>query len=100
MPDDIYDTSLDNIYRRRLALDELIANQISMKMLKSKISKTKNKPFINESKLVSEFYKLIPFKLTQNQEEVINEIKSDINSNSTMIRMQFNCKEMLVQEKQ
>ena len=87
MPDDIYDTSLDNIYRKRLALDELIANQISMKMLKSKISKTKNKPFINESKLVSEFYKLIPFKLTQNQEEVINEIKSDINSNTTMIRM-------------
>ena len=87
MPDDIYDTSLDNIYRKRLALDELLANQISMKMLKSKISKTKNKPVINESKLVSEFYKLIPFKLTQNQEEVINEIKSDINSNTTMIRM-------------
>ena len=67
-----------------------------MKMLKSKTSKTKNKPVINESKLVSEFYKLILFKLTQNQEEVINEIKS-INSNTTMIRI---CKEMLVQEKQ
>ena len=87
VPDDIYDNDLNNIYRRRLALDELIANQISMKMLKNKISKNKNNPVINESKLITEFYKSIPFKLTQNQEEVINEIKNDISSKTTMIRM-------------
>ena len=38
-PKNIYDTQIDSIYRRRLALDELIANQISMLLIKQKILK-------------------------------------------------------------
>ena len=36
---------------------------------------------------IKDFYKILPFQLTQNQEKVINEIKEDINTNSTMVRM-------------
>ena len=86
-PDDISNNQLDSIFRKRLALDELIANQLSMLMLKNKISKVKIKSSEINSKLVMDFYKIIPFQLTQNQEKVINEIKEDIITNSTMVRM-------------
>ena len=86
-PDDISHNKLDSIYRKRLALDELIANQISMLMLKNKISKVKIKNSETISKLVIDFYKIIPFQLTQNQKKVINEIKDDINTDITMVRM-------------
>ena len=41
-PNKMSDTELISNYRRRLALDELIANQISMLLIKSKISKVKS----------------------------------------------------------
>ncbi|MDC1087613.1 DEAD/DEAH box helicase, partial [Alphaproteobacteria bacterium] len=53
----------------------------------NKISKVKIKNSETSSKLVVDFYKIIPFQLTQNQKKVINEIKDDINTDSTMVRM-------------
>jgi ATP-dependent DNA helicase RecG len=82
------DTELISNYRRRLALDELIANQISMLLIKSKISKVKtNKNIEKHDNIIEKLYNILPFKLTKNQNEVVNEILSDLHSNSTMIRM-------------
>ena len=88
LPQNISDTHVDSIFRKRLALDELVANQISMLIIKKKISKKNeiNKQNINFD-LVDKFYKCLPFTLTNNQEKVINEISHDIKSNDTMIRM-------------
>jgi len=87
-PENISDANLESIYRKRLALDELIVNQISMLIIKDKISKVKNKNLlqINSNKL-DVFFQNLPFKLTKNQDEVINEIKNDIHNEKTMVRM-------------
>ena len=46
-PENNDDLNLNSIFRKRLALDELIANQISMLLIKNKISKVKEiKQFI------------------------------------------------------
>ena len=87
LPENISDTNLNSVYRKRLALDELIANQISMSLLKNKISKLQNKNILKNSNLVNDFYKIIPFQLTENQEKAINEIKTDLFAKNTMIRM-------------
>ena len=87
-PDNIFDINIESIYRKRLAIDELIVNQISMLIIKDKISKVKNKNLrqINSNKL-DVFFQNLPFKLTKNQVEVINEIKNDIHNEKTMVRM-------------
>ena len=87
-PKNIYDTQIDSIYRRRLALDELIANQISMLLIKQKILK-KNPSKIKtiNYNLVQQFLETLPFQLTDDQKHVVKEITHDIKSNQTMIRM-------------
>ena len=87
-PDSMSDTELSSSYRKRLALDELIANQISMLLIKSKISKvnTYKKPDVNKD-ILEKLYDVLPFSLTDNQNVVVKEILSDLHSNQTMIRM-------------
>ena len=87
-PENNDDLNLNSIFRKRLALDELIANQISMLLIKNKISKIKEiKKCYSNSELIENFYSNLPFELTGNQIKVINEIKEDIHSNKTMVRM-------------
>ena len=87
-PENISDVNIESIYRKRLALDELIVNQISMLIIKDKISKVKNKNLLQiNSKKLDVFFQNLSFKLTKNQAEVINEIKNDIHHEKTMIRM-------------
>ena len=87
-PDNMSDCETTSNYRKRLALDELTANQISMLLIKNKISKVNihrksdtNKDFLKE------LYNILPFKLTENQNVVVNEILLDLQSDRTMIRM-------------
>ena len=87
-PNKMSDIELISNYRRRLALDELIANQISMLLIKSKISKVKTiKNIEKHDNIIEKLYNILPFKLTKNQNEVVDEILSDLHSNNTMIRM-------------
>ena len=87
-PENIQDAEINNIYRKRLAFDELLANQISMLLIKNKISKINNKlQSTSNSQFVDKLYKNLPFKLTRNQNEVVNEIKKDIYDKKTMVRM-------------
>ena len=87
-PENIKDAEINNIYRKRLAFDELLANQISMLLIKNKISKINNKlQSTSDSQIVDQLYKNLPFKLTGNQNDVVNEIKKDIYDKKTMVRM-------------
>ena len=87
-PNKMSDIELISNYRKRLALDELIANQISMSLIKSKMSKVKTiKNIEKHDNILEKLYNILPFKLTKNQNEVVNEILSDLHSNNTMIRM-------------
>ena len=65
-PENNDDLNLNSIFRKRLALDELIANQISMLLIKNKISKVKEiKQFNRNSELIENFYSNLPFELTE-----------------------------------
>ena len=87
-PENNNDTNLNSVFRKRLALDELIANQISMLLLKNKISKISEVKHIDKSsKLIENFCSNLPFELTTNQKKVISEINEDIYNTKTMVRM-------------
>ena len=88
LPKYISDTHIESVYRRRLALDELVANQISMLLIKQKIIKNINfdKSIFNYD-LVTNLINSLTFILTEDQKNVINEISNDIKNKQTMVRM-------------
>ncbi len=77
----------NNIYLRRLALDEILSNLIVLSKNRKKFKdiKKKNKSF--DSILSKKIMKNLHFKLTQSQEKVITEINNDLKSNKKMFRI-------------
>ena len=85
-PKSAEDFSPENISRKRLAYDELLAWQIAVLLAKNKTAATKN--FIAPSKNLAEnFLKSLPFELTKSQLKAISEISAEINSTKKMLRL-------------
>ena len=82
-----FDNEITSESFRRLAYDEIFAHMLVMSRNRRNIRKNKKKPKnfkrIIYKKIVSE----LPFKLTQSQEKVIQEIEKDLNSKYRMFRI-------------
>ncbi len=81
------DNFQNNIYYRRLALDEIVSNLIVLSRNRKRLKKNKkdNKIFTNNiSKII---VRNLDFDLTDNQKSAINEINNDLKSKSRMFRM-------------
>ena len=76
---------INNIYRRRICFDEILAEQIAIQINKSQENKCES---INGSiSLLQEFISNLPFKLTESQIKAINEIINDMKQNVPMKRL-------------
>lgn len=74
--------------RKRLIFDEVFNLQLALKVLKNKNLKKVNEfKLLNTKKLFEEFKKYLKFSLTFDQENVINECLSDLNSGLCMNRL-------------
>ena len=71
---------------QRLAFDELLANYITIQILKDKIKSEKSNIISNNS-IDRDFIKNLPFELTSDQTNAINEISNDLANNKPMIRL-------------
>ena len=76
----------ESLPRKRLIIEELLANQLALKRLKRH---TKKEPAtILANKLLKEsLIKNLPFKLTKSQTRVIEEIEMDLEKNRPMMRL-------------
>ena len=85
---EIEDTFADkNVFRRRLAFDELYAHQLAIAIIRLIDSKKKSVAFKNNNNLKNNLIKNLPFQLTKSQTKVLEEIKTDLESNTQMIRL-------------
>ena len=73
--------------RRRLAYDELLANQLSLAIVRGRMKIQKGRSLANSGKLKAKLQAIMPFKLTKAQERVIAEIESDLFSDYRMSRL-------------
>ncbi|MDA0344453.1 MAG: ATP-dependent DNA helicase RecG [Proteobacteria bacterium] len=73
-------------HRKRIGLEEIVANKISYLSIKHQ---NKNKPadIFSDELLANQIIKSLPFKLTQDQKLTYQEIKDDISSGSPMLRL-------------
>ena len=74
-------------YLRRLALDEILSNLIVLSKNRKKFKETKKDNKLFNDSLSKKILKNLSFKLTQNQEKVINEINEDLKSDKKMFRI-------------
>ncbi len=73
--------------RRRLASDELLANQLALAIMRRKMRKIKGRAYSGDGHLYKRIISYLPFQLTNAQNIVLAEISADMNSKNRMLRL-------------
>tara|TARA_R110001583_G_scaffold178786_2_gene334879 strand:+ start:102899 stop:104986 length:2088 start_codon:yes stop_codon:yes gene_type:complete len=86
-PEDDRDLLPDHAARRRLAYDELLANQLALTLIRAKMKKLGGRSIVGDGRLRQLLGKLLPFSLTGAQQRSLNEINDDMASTGRMLRL-------------
>ena len=86
-PKEIENIINNNIYRKRLAYDELLAHQLAIAIIRNSNQKKTGICIDSKTNLINDFIKYLPFKLTKSQINAWSDIKKDLASNNQMIRL-------------
>ena len=86
-PQNFDDLSPNAPARRRLAYDELLANQISLAIVRQRLKKQKGRKLIGNGSLKNKLLQILPFELTGAQKRVITEIEADMAAPYRMSRL-------------
>jgi ATP-dependent DNA helicase RecG len=73
--------------RLRLAYDELLANQLTLSLVRAKQKKMNGRAFQVRGPLYQKLLSSLPWKLTRAQQECLDDINSDMGSKSRMLRL-------------
>lgn len=86
-PRDTSDESPEHPARQRLAYDELLANQLTIALLRQKQKKTKGRALPGDDGLFDRALKSLPFELTNAQKGAVEEIRADMRTSERMHRL-------------
>jgi len=73
--------------RLRLVYDEILAHQLHLALLRSKMQKQKGTVIKGDGSLSGALLKALPFQLTKGQQQVLQDITADMASGKRMIRL-------------
>jgi ATP-dependent DNA helicase RecG len=73
--------------QRRLAFEELLAHQLSLKLLRQRIQSAPGWPLIADGSLKAGLQSALPFQLTGAQRRVLREIETDLTLPKPMLRL-------------
>lgn len=73
--------------RMRLAYDELLANQLSLALVRRKLRRQNGRAWAPTGKLHDKFEQILPFKLTNAQLRALSEIDADMKEPLRMLRL-------------
>ena len=73
--------------QRRLAFEELLAHQLSLKLLRQRIQSDPGWPLVTDGALKADLLSALPFRLTAAQARVLREIESDLGHAKPMLRL-------------
>jgi ATP-dependent DNA helicase RecG len=73
--------------QRRLAFEELLAQQLSLRLLRQDIQRDASWPLQQGATLLEQFRKTLPFQLTKAQQRVWTEIETDLAKPHPMLRL-------------
>jgi ATP-dependent DNA helicase RecG len=73
--------------QRRLAFEELLAHQLSLKLLRQRIQSDPGWPLSSTGSLKSSLIAALPFRMTRAQQRVLLEIERDLSRDKPMLRL-------------
>ena len=73
--------------QRRLAFEELVAHQLSLKLLRQRIQSEPGWPLASNGALKANLLAALPFRLTKGQERALLEIERDLELGTPMLRL-------------
>jgi ATP-dependent DNA helicase RecG len=73
--------------QRRLAFEELVAHQLSLKLLRQRIQSEPGWPLASNGVLKASLLAALPFRLTKGQERALLEIERDLKLGTPMLRL-------------
>ena len=79
--------SVNSLFLERLVFDELLAQQLTIRLIKNKISHTQGVPIKRNNKLINRLEKKLDFSLTNDQLKTIDEISRDQSKPNKMLRL-------------
>ena len=79
--------SVNSLFLERLVFDELLAQQLTIRLIKNKISHTQGIPIKRNNKLIKRLEENLDFSLTNDQLKTIDEISRDQSKPNKMLRL-------------
>jgi ATP-dependent DNA helicase RecG len=73
--------------RQRLAYDELLANQLALRLIRAHMRETRGRPIAGTGQLKARAIAALPFVLTDPQLQALAEIEQDMGSDKRMLRL-------------
>ncbi len=86
-PQNPEDLDIYTSHRKRLAYDEILANQLALSITRRSIVKQKGIIIDTKNIFIKETLKNLPFKLTEGQRAILKEILADFRSGNRMFRL-------------
>jgi ATP-dependent DNA helicase RecG len=86
-PQTLTDLGPEAAARRRLAYDELLANQLALALVRLRQRKVPGRPLVGDGRLRRRVLAALPFRLTPSQEQAVAEILDDMARDSRMLRL-------------
>ncbi len=86
-PDDVAAITPENVARRRLAYDEMLASQLALALVRAQRKRAPGRVNSGDGKLVKELTEVLPFRLTGSQIEAGAQIRADMAKPERMLRL-------------
>ena len=87
VPDDAADVSPGSTPLRRLAYDELLANQLALAIVRESFKAQRGRPVKGDGRLRARIVAALPFALTSSQKTALAEIEADMGQPRRMLRL-------------
>jgi len=86
-PESAKDLAPESKARQRLALDELLANQLALRLVRSRMRRLPGRENRGDGRLSRAIEAALPFTLTGAQRRTLEEIRADLASDKRMLRL-------------
>jgi len=86
-PDEPQAIAPDSPARVRLALDELLAGQLALGLVRARMRRSSGRASRGDGRIADKILAALPFSLTASQEKVLGEIRADLGGPYRMLRL-------------
>lgn len=86
-PRDLLSLNSDSLFRQRLAYDEILASQLAIVMVRSRMKRAIGRSITGDGHICARIRTGLPFALTAGQEQAVAEIHKDMAAPERMLRL-------------